>query len=536
MIRLLILFAFAIGLAEFAMAAGEGDAKRAAVLADIRAMVEGAAGDTALVVAVTDRDRTLLVASHGFADIDRRIVATQDTRFAIGSISKSFAAVALMQMADEGRFDPEAPIARYVPEFRPRSDHAPITGHALMSHSSGLPNYLAYAASMRFLATALQDFAPRYAPGDHFWYSNSGYQLLGYAAEAIDRRPYPLVLQRRILDPLGMTATMPQIDERLRGRMANSYERTPDGRLAVTPWFDHVAADGAIVSTAPDMTAYARMLLARGKTSKGRLISESAFTRIATPVRDDYGYGFDIADKGERLFHTGSIAGFQAYFSVHLGQGLGIVILGNGPADRLLRERIVARLFGTSPAPQPELSWRDPASFAGGYIGSNGKALRFRTGSAGELLVDEGGETLALARIGREGWGAYVTPKGPRTFLFFRDASGAVSEVSDGDATYVREGLALPAAPPPAYRALVGRYAAHGEEGPSVRIYTRGAALVMSYADSALATPLVEDGAGRFRFEKPAYAPEWLRFDTMVEGKAQRLVFSGAALYRIDLP
>ena len=52
----------------------------------------------------------------------------------------------------------------------------------------------------------------------------------------------------------------------------------------------------------------------------------------------------------------------------------------------------------------------------------------------------------------------------------------------------------------------------------------------------ALATPLVANGAGGFRFEKPVYAPEWLRFDTIVEGKAQRLVFSGAALYRIDLP
>ncbi|WP_283420102.1 serine hydrolase domain-containing protein [Sphingopyxis sp. Geo48] len=536
MIRLLILFVVAIGLTDPAIAAGEGEARRAAALADIRAMVEGAAGDTALVVAVTDRDRTLMVASHGYADIDRRIAATQDTRFAIGSISKSFAAVALMQMADEGTFDPDAPIARYVPEFRSKSRHAPITGHALLSHSSGLPNYLAYVASMRFLATALQDFEPCSAPGEHFWYSNSGYQLLGYAAEAIDRRPFPLVLQRRILDPLGMAATAPQIDERLRGRIANSYERTADGRLAAAPWFDHVAADGAIVSTAPDMMAYARMLLARGKTTKGRMLSEHSFARIMTPVRDDYGYGFDIADKGERLFHTGSIAGFQAYFSVHLGQGLGVVILGNGPADRTLRERIVARLFGASPTPQPDLSWRDPTSFVGSFVGANGQKLRFRAGEADGLLLDESGETLALARIGREAWGAYLTPKGPRTFLFFRDASGAVSDVSDGAATYVREGLALPAAPPPAYRALVGRYAAHGEEGPSVRIYTRGAALVMSYADSALATPLVEDGTGRFRFEKPAYAPEWLRFDTIADGKAQRLSFSGAALYRIDLP
>ncbi|WP_293643089.1 serine hydrolase domain-containing protein [Sphingopyxis sp. RIFCSPHIGHO2_12_FULL_65_19] len=536
MIRLLLLSAFAVGFSATAAAQESDDARRDATLADIRAMVEGAEGDTALVVAVTDRDRMLMVASHGLADVDRRIPAAPDTRFAIGSISKSFTAVALMQMADDGRFDPDAPIARYLPDFRVRSDFAPITGGALMSHTSGLPNYLAHVASMRFLVTALQDFEPRYAPGAHFWYSNSGYQLLGYAAEAVDKAPFPLILQRRILDPLGMASTAPQIDDRLRRKMATSYARAPNGDLVVAPWFEHLAADGAIVSTAPDMTAYARMLLTRGNSPQRRILSERAFARLITPVRDDYGFGFDIGERGQMLFHTGSIMGFQAYFAVHLQQGLGIVILGNGPADRTLRERIVARLFNIAPHQLPDLQWRGTEGFAGRFVGRGGRALLFRRGPSGDLLVDDGGGTLMLARIAREAWGAHLTPAGPRAFLFFRDASGAVSEVVEGDATYARENAALSADPPTGYRPLVGRYAAHGEEGPSVRIYARGAQLTMSYADSSLAMPLVEDGPGRFRFETPIYAPEWLQFDTVVEGKAERLVLNGVPLYRIDLP
>jgi CubicO group peptidase (beta-lactamase class C family) len=536
MIRLLLLFAFAAGLAVTAAATESDNARRDAVLADIRAMIEGAEGDTALVVAVTDRDRLLMVASRGFADIDRRVPATPDTSFAIGSISKSFTAVALMQMADDGRFDPDAPIARYLPDFRVRSAFAPITGGALMSHTSGLPNYLAHVASMRFLVTALEDFEPRYAPGAHFWYSNSGYQLLGYAAEAVDKAPFPLILQRRILDPLGMASTAPQIDDRLRRKMATSYARAPNGDLVVAPWFGHLAADGAIVSTAPDMTAYARMLLTRGNSPQGRILSERAFARLITPVRDDYGFGFDIGERGQMLFHTGSIMGFQAYFAVHLQQGLGIVILGNGPADRKLRERIITRLFQTALSPLPDLQWRGTESFAGRFVGRGGKALLFRPGPSGDLLVDDGGGTLTLARIAREAWGAHLTPAGPRAFVFFRDASGAVSEVVEGDATYVHENAPPPAAPPSGYRPLVGRYAAHGEEGPSVRIYARGARLTMSYADSSLAMPLVEDGPGRFRFETPDHAPEWLQFDTVVENKAQRLILNGVPLYRIDLP
>ena len=109
MTRLLLFFAFAVGFAGVAAATESGNAGRDAALADIRAMVEGAEGDVALVVAITDRDRLLMTASHGYADIDRRVPAAPDTRFAIGSISKSFTAVALMQMSDEGRFDPDAP-------------------------------------------------------------------------------------------------------------------------------------------------------------------------------------------------------------------------------------------------------------------------------------------------------------------------------------------------------------------------------------------------------------------------------------------
>ncbi|MDQ9785863.1 hypothetical protein, partial [Serratia marcescens] len=76
-----------------------------------------------------------------------------------------------------------------------------------------------------------------------------------------------------------------------------------------------------------------------------------------------------------------------------------------------------------------------------------------------------------------------------------------------------------------------------GEEGPGVRIFARNGQLMMAYADSnAPPTPLVEDGPGRFRFAEPVFAPEWLGFDTIIAGQAQRLILSGIPLYRIELP
>lgn len=536
MIRLLLALSLMFG---FAAGATAQAAIPQSALDDVQAMVAAAPGDIGLVVAVTDRDRMRLVATRGYADIARKQPVTPDTRFAIGSISKSFTAIALMQMADEGRFDPDAPIARYLLDFHPRSKFAPITGHALLTHTSGLPNYLAHVASMRFLIAALSDFEPLYAPGAHFWYSNTGYQLLGYAAEAIDDRPFPLILQRRVLDPLGMTATAPQIDDRLRGRIATSYVRAPEGAYAEAPWFDYLSADGAIVSNAADMGAYARMLLTRGKTPGGRLISSRAFDRFATAVRDDYGYGVDVLDGGRVLAHSGSIAGFQAYLVAYLDEGFAVTFLSNGPLDKALRERIVARLSKAkaSVIAPPKAAWPDAESFAGRFVAVDGRELVFRADRSGGLMLAGHDGPVQLARLGKQSWGQYLASKGPRAFLFFRDAAGIVTDVSEGAAGYARQGSERPPAEAPAaYGAFVGRYAAHGEEGPGVRIFVRGGQLAMAYADASLATPLVEDAPGRFRFARPEHAPEWLAFDTVIDGQTQRLNFSGVPLYRIDLP
>lgn len=537
--RLGLALALSLGLAV-AASARTARAVPDAAIADVRAMVAAAPDPWGLAVAVTDRDGTLLVATHGYADIAARTPVTADTRFAIGSISKSFTAITLMQLADEGRFDPDAPIARYLPDFHPRTAFPAITGDALLTHSSGLPNYLSDVASMRFAIVAANDVELRTAPGAHFWYSNLGYQLLGYAAERIEGQPFALVLKRRVLDRLGMAATAPQIDDRLRGRIATSYARSPDGSYHAAPWFPYLAADGAIVSTAGDMASYARMLLARGDAPGGRLVSARAFARLATARLDDYGYGFDVLDEGRALAHSGSIAGFQAYLHADLGQGVAVVLLGNGPIDPGLRDRIIARLTGKAPdkaraAPKP---FADPSSFAGHFVGPRGERLDVAVDASGQLAATQDGATVSLVRLTRDGWGAYLTPQGPRSFLFFRDAAGAVTGVSDGATDYARAGSGPPPAETPAaYRPLVGRYMAHGEEGPGLRIFVRNGRLMMAYADSnAPPDALAEDGPGRFRLAEPAYAPEQLVFDTIIDGRAQRLKLSGVPLYRIDLP
>src|SRR5262245_17910722 len=138
-------------------------------------------GTPGMALAITSRDRLLHVGAFGFANLPAQRPVTRDTLFEIGSISKSFTSIALLQLRDEHRFDPQAPIARYLPWFSVKTKYAPITGHHLMTHTAGLPRDRDDVPSSPFQAYAVRDREMGYAPGSHFAYSNVGYQVLGYA-------------------------------------------------------------------------------------------------------------------------------------------------------------------------------------------------------------------------------------------------------------------------------------------------------------------------------------------------------------------
>jgi len=123
------------------------------------------------------------------------------------SISKAFTAIALMQIGQEHRFEPHAPITRYLPSLVVHSRFAPITGHDLMSHTSGLPKLSARLRLLALRGHRAQGLRAQLRARHALWYSNTGFQLLGYALENIEHEPYTKVLRRRVLDPIGMAST-----------------------------------------------------------------------------------------------------------------------------------------------------------------------------------------------------------------------------------------------------------------------------------------------------------------------------------------
>ena len=524
-----------------------------------------------LVIGITDRHALRKVIAYGFADLKTRAPVTPDSRFAIGSVSKAFTAISLMQLSEEGHFDPHAPITRYLPSLTLHSTFAPITGRDLMSHTSGLPNYLPDSASSRYAAVELADFQPTYAPGAHWAYSNTGYQLLGYVLENIEQKPYTEIIQRRVLDRVGMPATSAVIDDAERTRMVVSYTRWPeDGNYVEATWFEYSAGDGSLVSTAADMCAYMRFILNKGAGDKARVLSESAFTTLTTPILNDYAYGLWVRHKDGHtvIAHTGGIAGFRSDVEAHMDDGFGLVILTSGGLDNVWRKWISQNVtaafegeaFIVPPAPSP--AQPDLHEYVGHYqLGTPGPAsdphatLEFAVDN-GHLILKTDRDSIPLERMGTDTFRATgkaadtlalrSTSAGPPEsipFFFARagdDAHGKVVEVSHGTSWYVTDGFSGKPAPavPKEYAAYIGHFVNNGPEGPVARVYVRNGQLMMmvSMDEDATPEPLTPLSPGVFRIGKEDYSPERARFDSLVDGHALRLLITGVPLYRKDTP
>jgi CubicO group peptidase (beta-lactamase class C family) len=513
--------------------------------------------DPGMVIGISDRTGLKKVVVHGYSDLKEHVATKADTRFAIGSISKAFTSIALLQLADEKRFDVHAPIGRYLPWFHIRSKFPEITGHDLMTHTSGLPYYLEDSASSRFAGLALEDFEPTYAPGAHWRYSNTGYQMLGYALEDIEHAQLPDIIKRRVFDPLGMSHSTAIIDDAQRTTMSVSYTRWPyDGKFVEFPWFEYTAGDGSIVSTVADMSAYTRFYLNKGMGPKGRVLSEQSFAALTKPGLGDYGYGLFIKkqDGHTVISHSGGIAGFNAYIEAHVDEGFALVFLSNARISDSFRRWVtesVTAAFADRAAPEPWKGEPDrlmsPLSdYVSSYglasepLASRGTKLQIALAD-GKLVVKSAGGDKVLERMGADAFRT-VSHDDILPYVFTRagdKGDGKVVEVSHGSDWYVTKDFAEPVMnSAPDYRRLVGHYVFAGPEGPNVRVFVHSGTLmvVIGWDERLSAETLTPLPGGVFRLGDEDFAPERVRFDGLADGHMQRLTIQGVPLYRRDTP
>jgi CubicO group peptidase (beta-lactamase class C family) len=506
-----------------------------------------------MAVAITSGDRLLHVGAFGYANLAAQRPLATDTPFEIGSISKSFTAIALLQLADEGRFDPRAPIASYLPWFEFRSSFAPITGHHLMTHTSGLPRDRDDIPSSRYQAYAVREREAGHPPGSHFAYSNVGYQVLGYALESIDKRAYAEAIAARVLAPLGMTASTAQITHDIRPRLAVGYQRLYDDRpshpahpLVPATWLEYGAGDGSIVSTAADMAAYARMLINRGAAPNGkRILSEAAFASlvqraIASGDKAWYGYGVQTSERDGRVVHShsGGMVGYAAHLMWDPQAGVAAIAFANGPGEPA---RVAAFAMDTARAalrnqPLPELpEATDPAVIenAADYAGTYTSGSRRLVLKADPPLlgVPVGGGLMLLEQQGRTSF--YLNDPAWHNFLLrFERDNGVVTGFSHGSEWFTRDGHATPAAVsyPKEWDAYPGHYRTTHAWFNNFRVVVRRGTL---YLVTPAGAEMAMEPAAPGLFKQKGTSSERIRFDSIVEGQALRANLSGVDYYRV---
>ena len=507
-------------------------------------------------LALTDRTRLLRVKTYGFANLDSRAPLRPDHLLEIGSISKSFTSIALLQLRDEGRFDPKTPVTTYLPWFSIESSFEPLTPHDLLSHTAALPRDRDDIVSSLYQAVALKERVVGEAPGQHFRYSNIGYQVLSYMLEELSGKPYAEIIRARILEPLGMTHTVPAITSDLRPRLAVGYESLyddrpspPDHPLVQGTWTEYGAGDGCIAATPADLAAYVRMLLNRGAGPRGRILSEDGFNLLIQPVIKagedwSYGYGLETRQAFGHTFvaHSGGMIGYYARIVADLDSGLGVAVMINGPGNRerlasyallLVESALHRQPLPPMPAADPPTRVKNAADYAGSYTSADGRRLQVMA-EGDRLLLLHGGKRLVLES--RDDDAFYVPHPDFALFLLrFGRTQGKVVEALHGSDWFAGETYSGPREfdTPAKWTAYPGHYRTPNPWEPNFRIVLRKGRLVFLTAeDEEEITPL---GGGEFRVGED-YSAERLRFDTVIDGKALQANLSGIPYFRTFTP
>ena len=505
-------------------------------------------GIPGLTLGLADRERVISVRTYGHADIKSgRTLLPQDL-FEIGSISKSFTAIALLQLREEGKLDLHRPIREYLPWLRIESSYAPITVHHLLSHTSGLPNPLSLPSVPLWTA---------HAPGEHFHYCNAGYNILGLLLETIDRQPLSESLRTRILQPLGMMSSDPVISHESRARMPVSYWPMYDDRpfqrhgpLVEAPYIVMDNAAGSIASVPTDMALYMRMLLNRGSIGRGRLLSEESFALFKQPViaapsfGEGAGYAYGIAvqpvENRTILRHTGGMVSFSSAMHVDLDAGFGAFASANASLAGYRPNAVAGYALSVlraaaegKPLPEPP-AFDDPyrvtraADYTGTFTAPDGRKLVLA--AEGDLLkLVHKGEKVPLERLAPDTF--FVSHPDFALFpLSFERKDQSVAEASYGPDWYAGERYKGPQKfeSPPEWQGYAGHYRNESPWEGSGRIVLRKGRLWLGGA------PLFPLGGALFRIGEEEHSPDRVLFDEVINGKARRAVVSGVEYRRVE--
>jgi CubicO group peptidase (beta-lactamase class C family) len=277
--------------------AGEEPASYARVAAALTKFVQHEMEDKklpAFSIAPVDDQKTIWAAQgFGYADPDAKIVATPETVYRIGSVSKLFTDIAVMQLVERGELDLDAPVQRYIPDFHPQNPFGKaITLRQLMSHRSGLlreppvGNYFDSSdPSLKGMVESLNQTTLVYPPETHTKYSNAAVAVVGYLLEKHSGQPFASYLQHAVLDPAGLRNSAFQPQPELMQRLAKAYVWSYDGLFFRAPTFElGMAPARCMYSTVLDLGRFLSVLFNGGL--QGQVLKPETLQTMWTPHRN----------------------------------------------------------------------------------------------------------------------------------------------------------------------------------------------------------------------------------------------------------
>jgi len=510
----------------------------------------------ALSIALIDNQEVVWAKGFGQADRAQNKPATAETVYRIGSVSKLFTDVAVMQLVERGLVDLDVPVQKYLPEFAPKSPYAqakPITLRQLMAHRSGLvrePPVGHYfdptEPSLADTVKSLNKTALIYEPETRAKYSNAGVSVVGLVLERLRKETFSQALSKAVLEPLGMRHSAVEVTPALAPRLAKGVMWTYDGRTFAAPTFAlGTAPAGNLYSSVLDLGRFVSMVFADGRGPGGPILKPETLRSMLEPQfarpgeKEGFGLGFVLSKlDGYRVVgHNGAVYGFATQVAALPDEKLGVAVVAsrdcaNAFAEHLgdlaLRLMLAARsgqkapaLDTTSPVP-PALARRLEGHYGEGPrsfdLSARGSKLfvSFSRGGPRAEVRQQGGALLVDDPLL---YGLRLEPKGEQVLLQGKPFSRVTPN--------------KPKPAPERWDGLIGEY---GWDHNVLYILEKDGQLY-ALIEWFFAYPLEEIGPDLFRFpDRGLYEGESLRFTRDETGRATQVVAAEVLFRRRPIP
>lgn len=309
-----------------------------------------------LAVGIIRNGRLQFFHGHGLADIASNTPITEHTVFRVGSLTKTFTAIAVMQLWEQGLVDLDAAANEYLNAYKlipVHPTHRPATVRHLLTHTAGLPQCVHLSRAFKPTLGEMVKFGrpvPTLAqyyrgglrlvaePGMRHVYSNHGFATLGQIVEDVTGRPLQRYFREHIFEPLGMEQTDLVRSDRIRSRLATGYALRSHGPRLVGDHDLITVAGGGIYSTTRDIAGYVAALLGGGTNEHGSILKPETLDAMFAPQYQPdphlagVGLAFYRREVGGHLFieKSGLVTGFASQMCMAPGDGVGVVAFTNG--------------------------------------------------------------------------------------------------------------------------------------------------------------------------------------------------------------